>query len=63
MPVMPQGALCPAGAYDQADDDAGDYTISVGTSRRGPVVAHHRLTIVAAPEIESAPAWGAGAEK
>src|SRR6266436_1158238 len=32
MPVMPEGPLCAAGAYDQADRDARDHAVSLGAS-------------------------------
>jgi hypothetical protein len=37
MPVMQEGPLRAAGAYDQADRDAGDHALSVGSSGRGSV--------------------------
>jgi hypothetical protein len=32
MPVVPEGALCTAGAYDPADGAQGDHAVSVGAS-------------------------------
>src|ERR1700754_1986993 len=37
MPVLPKGALRPAGAHDQAHSDAGDHAIQVGAPRQGLV--------------------------
>jgi hypothetical protein len=41
MPVMPQGPLRAAGAYDQADGDAGDHALPLGAS--GGLLAHARI--------------------
>src|ERR1700732_62155 len=37
VPVMPEGPLCAAGAYDQIDGSAGDHALSMGASGRGAV--------------------------
>ena len=39
MPIVPEGSLCAAGAYDQADRDARDHAVSLGASGRGAVRA------------------------
>jgi hypothetical protein len=37
MPILPEGPLRAAGAYDQADGEAGDHALSLGASGGGEV--------------------------
>lgn len=48
MPIMPEGSLRAASAHDQADREAGNHAIRLGTSRRGAVSGAAALTPLAA---------------
>ncbi len=45
MQVVPKGSLRAAGAHDQADRDAGNHPVQVGTSGRGEVSPKHRVSL------------------